>query len=361
MNTPEVREALAKGDTHRVFKLTALESKRTFPEHLASKIRAIDEWRPDVILATPVELFEVQAIADARGIPSVLACLQITLPSKDQPTMLGEPKWFPHRLLGTLLYWVIFKMCFGAKYKEILKQLPECKPFVPTSFRQSMLNTFHPIAPVIVGFSPSFYSLKEDWSADAKRKVSFTGFWVVGEDEQVARTGSSATASLFGGGQFDDLAAFLATGPPPVYMGWGSMMSGSSSLMTCLAVRSLMKANLRGVVLSGWAKLGPTDLEGQWDTREMLDYVRENVLFATAAPHEWLFPQCAAIVHHGGAGTTAASLRSGVPSVVTPFAFDQFDNANLIADSGAGLRMKQLSKSTRFQMPHATMKPHRKK
>jgi len=58
------------------------------------------------------------------------------------------------------------------------------------------------------------------------------------------------------------------------------------------------------------------------------------------------FPQCSAIVHHGGAGTTAAALRSGVPSVVTPFSFDQFDNAQLISNNGAGVAMRQFAKVT---------------
>jgi len=341
--TPEISECLAKAEILKMLKLTEPELTRTFPEHLQSKIREVDEWKPDVILATPLEEKEVVAIAAARGIPLVMTALQIILPSRDQPTMLGEPGCFPRRILGTLLHWAIWNSGH-AKYEEILKQLPESRPFIPTSFREVMLNQFHPIAPVLVGFSPSLSSPKDDWTGDVKRRVNFTGFWVVGKDEQVARMGSSA--AQFGGEQFDDLTAFLAAGPPPVYLGWGSMIGVSSSFMACLAVRSLMKAKLRGVVLGGWAKLEPAKLEGQQDTQEMLDYVRENVLFVKSAPHEWLFPQCAAIVHHGGAGTTAASLRSGVPSVVTPFAFDQFDNASLIADSGTGLRMKQFAKVT---------------
>jgi len=64
------------------------------------------------------------------------------------------------------------------------------------------------------------------------------------------------------------------------------------------------------------------------------------------APHEWLFPQCSATVHHGGSGTTAAALRSGVPTIVTPLAFDQFDNGKLAQNSGAGICTGQLGKLT---------------
>jgi hypothetical protein len=243
LETPEIRECLEKGDVAKMCKKCMPETIRTFPEHLESKIREVDEWKPDVILATSVEGFEVKAIAAARGIPSVMASLQIALPSKDQQTMFGEPGCFPHRILGTLFQWVIWSSAKDAKYEEILRQLPEASSLVPASFRQHMLNQFHPIAPLIVGFSPSLYSIKEDWTADVKRRVNFTGFWVVGKDEQVARMGSSD--ALFGGEQCDDLAAFLAMGPPPVYMGWGSMIGVSSSFMACLAVRSLMKAATR--------------------------------------------------------------------------------------------------------------------
>merc|ERR1712194_928926 len=76
------------------------------------------------------------------------------------------------------------------------------------------------------------------------------------------------------------------------------------------------------------------------------EYVRKNVLFVRSAPHEWLFPRCSAIVHHGGSGTTAAALRSSRPSVITPVWIDQYANAKLIADNGAGIALPQFQKVT---------------
>lgn len=113
--------------------------------------------------------------------------------------------------------------------------------------------------------------------------------------------------------------------------------------MACLAVRALRLAGLRGVVLGGWAELGAEKLRGQPDSDELLAYAKENVIFVNTAPHEWLFPQCVATVHHGGSGTTAAALRSGRPTIVTPCAFDQFFNARMVADSGAGLALPQVA------------------
>merc|ERR1712066_926350 len=107
-----------------------------------------------------------------------------------------------------------------------------------------------------------------------------------------------------------------------------------------------MKAKLRGIVLGGWAELAAEKLKGQADSELLEAYAKKNVLFVKTAPHEWLFPQCSAIVHHGGSGTTAAALRSGVPTIITPCFADQFDNSQLAASNGVGIALKQFSKVT---------------
>lgn len=124
-----------------------------------------------------------------------------------------------------------------------------------------------------------------------------------------------------------------------MYIGWGSMMAVSPEHMADVAVRALKLSGLRGVVLGGWAKLNLDKLP-----EDLVDYAKENVLFVASAPHEWLFPQCCATVHHGGAGTTAAALRAGVPTVITPCLFDQFDHAHLVSKGGCGVGLRALSK-----------------
>merc|ERR1719159_1130679 len=114
-----------------------------------------------------------------------------------------------------------------------------------------------------------------------------------------------------------------------------------------------MKAGMRGIILGGWANLNASMLKGHPDTEAMEAYVKENVLFLQTAPHEVLFPQCSVIVHHGGSGTTAAALRSGVPTIITPCAFDQFDNAQLVQNNGCGFAMPQFSKVTVEQLSKA--------
>jgi UDP:flavonoid glycosyltransferase YjiC (YdhE family) len=117
---------------------------------------------------------------------------------------------------------------------------------------------------------------------------------------------------------------FLAAGLPPVYIGFGSMTARDPRELTNIAVEALRAAGQRGVLLSGWAGLG-TDSE-----------VPDHVCVVTDVPHAWLFPRVAAVVHHGGAGTTAAGLRAGVPTIVTPVGGDQPFWGARVARLGAG-------------------------
>ncbi|MFC9670871.1 glycosyltransferase [Streptomyces sp. NPDC056949] len=101
---------------------------------------------------------------------------------------------------------------------------------------------------------------------------------------------------------------FLAAGPPPVLIGFGSMMPGDPEELGRIAAQALRRAGLRGVVQSGWAGLSVVD---------------DDVITVDEIPHSWLMPRTAAVVHHAGAGTTAAGLRAGVPAVPAPVMTDQ--------------------------------------
>jgi UDP:flavonoid glycosyltransferase YjiC (YdhE family) len=106
------------------------------------------------------------------------------------------------------------------------------------------------------------------------------------------------------------LAAFLAAGPPPVYVGFGSMGGRNPEVLAGLVLEALAQSGQRGLLLTGWGGLRAQALP-------------QNVFMAEAVPHSWLFPRMAAVVHHGGAGTTAEGLRAGVPTVIVPFVLDQ--------------------------------------
>jgi len=106
------------------------------------------------------------------------------------------------------------------------------------------------------------------------------------------------------------LQAFLDAGEPPVFVGFGSLIDRDSQHLIDTAVAAARQAGKRLLLLSGWAALNKQTLS-------------DDVFVVKSAPHDWLFPRMSAIVHHGGAGTTGAALRSGVPSIIVPFFGDQ--------------------------------------
>ena len=108
----------------------------------------------------------------------------------------------------------------------------------------------------------------------------------------------------------NDLIEFLASGPPPICVSFGSMTDRDSAVITRTVLSALSKSGQRGILITGWGGLNEID--------------RSQAVFAIdTVPFDWLLPQCAAVVHHGGAGSTADGCRAGIPSIVVPFFADQ--------------------------------------
>jgi len=134
------------------------------------------------------------------------------------------------------------------------------------------------------------------------------------------------------------LVRFLAEGDAPVYMGWGSLPLGQ--VVSEVALRSLKRVGRRGVLLCGThphsqLRLGVQQLDSSAeDHAELVAWCAANVLFIDACSHSWLFPRCCAVVHHGGAGTTIAGFKLGVPTIITPTAYDQFEHMRTAVAQG---------------------------
>ncbi|KAI8614045.1 hypothetical protein BC830DRAFT_1065941 [Chytriomyces sp. MP71] len=109
-----------------------------------------------------------------------------------------------------------------------------------------------------------------------------------------------------------ELVRFLREGDRPVYIGFGSIVVDDPDAMTRLVFEAVEKAGVRAIVSKGWGGLGDGRVK-----------VPENVYLVGNCPHDWLFAQVAGVVHHGGAGTTAAGLRAGKPTFIVPFFGDQ--------------------------------------
>jgi sterol 3beta-glucosyltransferase len=160
--------------------------------------------------------------------------------------------------------------------------------------------------PHLLGFSSAVLPRPDDWPA----AMHVTGYWFL----DLASSFTPPPALL----------DFLAAGPPPVAIGFGSMAARDPGAMTEMVTAALRRAGLRGILLTGWGGLSQGDLP-------------DDVFKLDAAPHDWLFPRVTAVVHHGGAGTTAAALRAGVPLVTIPFGFDQHLWGRQVHRLGAGV------------------------
>ncbi|KAL4885393.1 hypothetical protein BJY04DRAFT_134029 [Aspergillus karnatakaensis] len=122
----------------------------------------------------------------------------------------------------------------------------------------------------------------------------------------------------------DDLKKFLDAGPPPVYIGFGSIVVDNAKKLTEIVFEAVKATGQRAVVSKGWGNIGAD----QADTPE--------IMMIDKCPHDWLFQHVSCVVHHGGAGTTAAGLALGKPTVIVPFFGDQTFWGSIVARAGAG-------------------------
>lgn len=160
--------------------------------------------------------------------------------------------------------------------------------------------------PVIYAVSPSLVPRPEEWGGN----IRMSGFWW--DERPVAYEPD------------DTLRSFLEKGEKPVYIGFGSMVSGDMEELAQIIRDAVDMAQVRAVVALGW---------GQQEAPQHTD----SLYYAAGAiPHDWLFPRMAAAVHHGGAGTTASSLRAGLPTLIIPFGGDQPFWAERVYKSGCG-------------------------
>ena len=158
--------------------------------------------------------------------------------------------------------------------------LPRYKgPGLFTALRQSD-------TPTLYGFSPTVLPKPDDWGA----YVHVTGYWFLPPQEWQPP---------------DRLRIFLAAGPASVYIGFGSIADPNPARLMRTVLEAIQRAKVRAIVASGWGGLPTNDPPN-------------NVLLIENAPHDWLFARVAAAVHHGSAGTVAASLRAEIPTPGDP-------------------------------------------
>ncbi len=259
----------------------------------------------DLILYPILAAFQARAIAEKLAIPALPAYLQHVHTTASYPSaMLPRVPWLGgvyNRLTYTLtgeLFWRTMRPVISTWRQESLglPPLPQHSEFA--AWERAPLTCFY-------GFSPAVQPRAPEWGAH----IHITGYWFL-----PAPAGWQPPAGL---------VDFLASGPPPVFVGFGSMTGRNPEQVAELVLKALARAGQRGLLLTGWGGLKPGDLPA-------------DVYAIESAPFDWLFPRMAAVVHHGGAGTTGAGLAAGTPTIVVPFFADQHFWAWRVAALGAG-------------------------
>ncbi len=249
-------------------------------------------------------LFIGHSVAEKLGQPFIQAYLQPihptwTFPSPLFPTRRRHGPLFniASHLVAGPLFWHLMRPLLNRTRAQVLGL-----PRYP--FNGPFIGLLRQRAPVLYGFSPAVLPKPRHWGDF----IHVTGYWFLDAPEWTMPP---------------DLAAFVAAGPPPVYLGFGSMGDRDPGATTRLVLDAVARAGVRAVLSSGWAGLAAGDLP---PTVHRID----------GAPHDRLFGHMAAVAHHGGAGTTAAGLRAGKPSVVVPFFADQPFWAERVRRLGVG-------------------------
>jgi sterol 3beta-glucosyltransferase len=278
---------------HSPIRAAAAMAGYTFPLALRVLAQAREACQDaDAIIHSFLMVTAGHEISRERGIPDFFAQpFPVFASTSAFPALMAPPLPLGggyNRLthdLSTWLFWNASRMLYG----WLRRQHADLPPLSGWPFNARDRRP----PPILFGFSPLVIPRPADWAEN----VHVTGYWFVDEPP-----GWEPPAAL---------AHFLEAGPPPIYAGFGSMITQDAEKLTRVVVDGLRRAGRRGLILGGWSGVGGS-LSGQ-----------KNMLVIDAVPHSWLFPRMAAIIHHGGAGTTAAALRSGVPALVVPFTADQ--------------------------------------
>jgi sterol 3beta-glucosyltransferase len=268
---------------------------------------AAKDFKPDLVIYHQKALGAV-SIAEKFNVPAILISLMPMLaPTEEFPVPA-----MPNLKLGgwyNLLTYKLVLMGYNSYMNGLndirtnemgLKKLPKYTGLT-VKYDKSPVPNIHAISPHIL-------NRPKDWPPI----YTMSGYLI---EEQEERWTPSAA-----------LQEFLAAGEPPVFVGFGSMSGSNPERLTNMVIDALTQANVRGILVTGWGGLEAMDLP-------------ENIFKIEEAPYAWLFPRMAAVVHHGGAGTTAAGLRAGRPTVICPFMGDQPFWGDQVVRLGVGLKV----------------------
>jgi sterol 3beta-glucosyltransferase len=304
MDTPEMRDLLEKGNFLAINSHTSKAAQQAAIDWAEDGLAACQGM--ELLIVGVGGLFLSLALAEKLKVPLLQAYVFPFTPTKAFPAILfprfisklgGQVNRLSHHLFRQIM-WQGSRPGDRLARQQVLN-LPAAP--VLGSYRSQYLQRH----PVLYGLSPSVIPQPADWT-----KTHITGYWFLNEAPDWTPP--------------EALLDFLQAGSPPVYIGFGSMGSRNPERTADVVLSAIARTGQRAILQSGWGGLSKANLP-------------DTVFRVDSIPHSWLFPRVAAVVHHGGAGTTAAGLRAGVPTIVIPFFGDQPFWGQRVAELGVGV------------------------
>lgn len=267
-----------------------------------------DHFVADAIIANPPSFAHVH-IAEKLGIPLHMMFTMPWSPTRAFPHPLADIKSSnADEVLTQYLSYALVEMMTWQGLGDVINRFREKAldlPPLSMIWAPGLLNRLK--IPYTYCWSPSLIPKPNDWG----KHIDISGFYFLD-------LATNFTPD-------PDLAAFLAAGPPPVYIGFGSIVVDDPNALTQMIFEAIRTTGVRALVSKGWGGLGADDVG-----------IPEGVYMLGNVPHDWLFQHVSCVVHHGGAGTTAAGIKAGKPTLVVPFFGDQPFWGSMVARAGAG-------------------------
>ena len=273
----------------------------------------------DILIESPSAMAGIH-IAEALGIPYFRAFAMPWTRTRAYPHAFAVPE---HKMGGAYNYitYVMFDNIFWkATAGQINRWRKKDLGLRSTSLDKLQLNK----VPFLYNFSPSVVIPPLDFSD----WIRVTGYWFLDETSDW-----SPPDALI-----DFIARARADEKKVVYIGFGSIVVSDPAALTKTVVESVLRADVRCILSKGWS-----DRLGNREATAAELSLPPEIHQIASAPHDWLFKQINAAVHHGGAGTTGASLRAGLPTIIKPFFGDQFFFGSRVEDLGVGICMKKVN------------------
>ena len=287
---------------------------------------ARDAWAAcqgsDLLISSFTSDVYAVGMAQKLGIPHVSAPLQPTLfTTKDGRVLLNAP--LPNQISWINYYFgkLFIETAAWNLYGDIANRVRTEMLGLPGQTRQENRADRQKMT-ILHGYSSHVIPHPADWP----NNFFTTGYWFLDEQAQWQPPGN--------------LLDFLEAGSSPVAIGFGSMTGRNPQRMNEIVLEAIEMSGQRTILLSGWAGLGEMALP-------------KSVLQLPSAPHSWLFPKMAAVAHHGGAGSTAAGLHAGVPSILIPHFADQPLWGRRVAALGVGPKAISRPKLTAHKLADA--------